>query len=105
MMVDEFRKVLKERMETDDDWAYEVGKCWKQEVEILSRNMNETIDFLLNDCTEDEFSWISEVCEEVTEKTKSADFVKALHFLAEKYPEETEKYNIMSFINTCDLIL
>ena len=37
--------------------------------------------------------------EDVAEKTQSLEFVETLYKIAEKYPEETKKYNIMSFIN------
>ena len=36
--------------------------------------------------------------EDVAERTQSLEFVEALYQVAKKYPEEVEKYNIMTFI-------
>ena len=51
------------------------------------------------ECTADEFSWLSEIFREIVEICPSQEFVDELYKLAEKYPEETEKYNVISFIN------
>jgi hypothetical protein len=102
MIADEIRTVLKKRSETDDEWTYGVEQCWQKEIEILSRNMDETISFLENDCTADEFSWLSEVFDDVAEKTQSRLFVDALHRVARKFPEECKKYYIDRVLQYAD---
>ena len=101
---------IKERMEkiyaarqkmfedTQDEWDYVIQKIVNEEIDILCEDMNETVRYLNEECTEDGFSWIREVMEDVAEKTQSLEFVEALYTLAEKYPEETKKYNIMPCI-------
>lgn len=90
--------LIAEREATDDEWDYGVEQCHEKLIALLTENINKTIEFLDNDCTANQFSWISEVFEEIARITKSQDFIQALRRLAEKYPEETEKYNIISFI-------
>ena len=102
MIADEIRTVLKKRSETDDEWTYGVEQCWQKEIEILSRNMDETISFLENDCTADEFSWLSEVFDDVAKKTQSRLFVDALHLVAQKFPEECKKYYIDRVLQYAD---
>ena len=94
MITEEIRAAIKERAATDDEWAYGVQKCCNKEIEILSRNMEDTIRFLENECTADEFSWLSEIFDDVTEKTQSQAFVDCLYKVAKKYPLETKKYYI-----------
>ena len=64
MDINSFRKVIKQREETDDEWDYGIEQCWKKEIEILSEDIPSTIDFLKNECTDEEYSWISEVIDE-----------------------------------------
>ena len=69
---------------------------------VLCEDIEGTVQYLRSDCTADEFSWISEVFDEIVIRTKSPEFISALRFLAEKYPEETEAYNIAPFIDSAE---
>ncbi len=82
----------------DDEWAYPIQLCQAQLTELLSRDIAETIRFLNEDCTEEEYAWISEVFDDVAKETKSKDFVRTLYKVAKKYPRETKENHIMIFI-------
>ena len=71
MDINSFRKVIKQREETDDEWDYGIEQCWKKEIEILSEDIPSTIDFLKNECTYEEYSWISEVIDDVVDQNPS----------------------------------
>ena len=94
MITDEIRVAISKRVATDDEWDYGVKQCWEEEIEILSRNIDDTIAFLENDCTADEFSWLSEVFDDVAEKTQSRAFVDCLYKVAKKFPDECKEYHI-----------
>lgn len=94
MKINEFRKVIQERIECSDEWTYGVEHCWKKEIEILSEDIPSTIEFLLTECTADEFSWISEVIDDLAVKTQSKDLIACYRSLMEKFPEECQAYNI-----------
>ena len=94
MITEEIRAAIKRRSETDDEWTYGVNKCWDEQIRILTRNIRDTISFLDNDCTAEEFSWLSEIFDDVAEKTQSREFVDCLYRVAKKYPEETKKFYI-----------
>ena len=96
---DKLRAAIRKRANTNDEWDNAVHLCWEEMVTVFSEDMSKAICFLKNDCTVSEYSWLSEVFEEIAEKTQSREFIAALQKLAVKYPEETEQYNIMSFIN------
>ena len=72
---------------------------------ILEADMPGTVHFLLNECTADEYSWISEISSDITQQTRSVEFVQALHQLSKKYPEETSKFNIGFFIEEAEALL
>ena len=84
--------------ETQDEWDYGIQKIVDEEIDILCEDMNETVRYLNEECTAEGFVWISEVMEDVAERTQSLELVESLYKLAEKYPEVTKEYNIMSFV-------
>lgn len=102
MMMKEIRAVIKKRILTDDEWDYGVNQCWNEEIEILSRNINDTITFLETDCTADEFSWLSEVFEQIAKKTQSRAFVDCLYRVAKKYSDTCKEYHIDLVIQCAD---
>lgn len=93
-MIEEIRTAIKQRMETDDEWDYGVKQCWEKETELLSHNIDATILFLENDCTDEEFVWLSEVFEEVAKVTQSHAFVDCLYRVVAKYPDVCREYHI-----------
>jgi hypothetical protein len=107
--IDKFREIIKERIriseECNDEWDYGIENCWKQEIEILTEDIPSSIQFLMNECTADEYSWISEVIDDVVEKTNSHEFVECYKNLRNKFPEEYSKYNIMGSIEYAEAML
>lgn len=105
MNITRLKSIIQERELTDDEWADGVEKCQRDLINVLCEDIDGTVEYLRTDCTADEFSWISEVFDEIVTQTGSREFVDALRFLAEKYPEETERYNIVSFIDSAECLL
>ena len=105
MIAEKFRTILERRMALHLEDDIQTEQCWKEEIEILSQNIEETILFLEKDCTADEFSWMSEIFEEIVEKTQSREFINCLYRVAEKFPEEAEKYHIVKNIKFAEKFL
>ena len=105
MIKDRIVPLINERESIDDEWDYGVEQCHKKLISLFTEDIDESIAFLDNDCTADQFSWLSEVFDEIAEATHRRDFIEALKRLAVKYPEETRKYNILSFIESAELIV
>ena len=99
---DEYPEIIKQRIKDDglDDTPdyWETSPTIKCEIELFTRNLQETIDFLDNDCTAEQLSWMSEVFEEISAKLQSWDFIDALNRCADKYPEECKVYSIKECI-------
>lgn len=97
-----FKAVIHEREQTDDEWTEGVQKCQEELISVLCEDIDGTLQYLRSECTADEFSWISEVFDEIAIRTKSREFIAVLRVLVEKYPEETEEYNIIPFIDSAE---
>ena len=94
MDVQKFREVLKKLDETEIEYDYGIEMCWKEEVKILSEDIPSTIEYLKNECTADEFVWISEIIDDLAEKTKSRELVECYKSLMAKFPEEAKRYHV-----------
>ena len=105
MDIRELKKIIAERDQTDDEWEEGVSLCHQKLADILCEDIDSTVVYLQTDCTAEEFSWMSELFDEIVIRTGSRAFIAALRKLAEKYPEETERYNIISFIDSAEALL
>lgn len=96
MQFNEFHEIINKRASIDDEWFTEVEKCWNDMTRIFTEDINKTILFL-DVCTADEFSWLSEIFDDIAKETHSKDFIRALRKTADKYPYETQNtiYSIL----------
>ena len=98
MDVVKFREVIRERSEMSDEWSLGIEQCWKKEIEILSQDIPSTIEYLKNECTADEYSWISEIIDDLAESTQSKELIEVYKNLMIKYPDEYKKHNTISSV-------
>lgn len=109
MDVKAFRDVIRERNrivdECADEWYDGIERCCEQEIQILTENIPSSIEFLKGECTADEYSWISEVLDDIAEQTGSIEFIACYREQMERFPEESEKYNIAGVIPYAEAIL
>ncbi len=95
-----FREIIKKISELDPNAYIEIEKCWRAEVSVLSEDVNSTIYFLNNECTEDEYAWISEIIDDLISVTQSKDLLNSYKHLMQKFPNACSTYNI-SFAIEC----
>ena len=100
---DEYTVILRQRLKENglDDTPdyYETSPTIKAEIELLSRNLQETVQFLDNDCTAEQLIWLSEVFEEISAKLQSWEFIDALSRCFVKFQKECEGYNVKNCIS------
>lgn len=109
MNIEKFREVIAHRIYVEDismgEWYDEIEKCQNDVTNIITEDIPSSIEFLKNECTDDEYSWISEVLDEIVVITHSREFLEVYKSLKEKFPEEYEKYNIEGMIESAEGIL
>ena len=104
-IAEEYEKIVKLREEESDKCLPELPDYWETspainaEIALFTRNLQETVQFLDNDCTADQLSWMSEVFEEISAKFQSWEFIDALKRAADRFPEECKIYNIRECIS------
>lgn len=94
MDVHKFKEVIRRRKETHDEYDYGVEMCNKEEIQVLAEDIPSTIEYLKNDCTADEFVWISEIIDDLAEKTRNRELMECYKSLMGKFPEESKRYHV-----------
>ena len=102
MITEKLRKAIANRAATDDEWDFGVRQSWREALSIISESLDGVVDFIENDCTADEFSWLSEIYDEIIDVLPSKRIIAALRKTATKYPDEVEKYNINCCIDEAE---
>lgn len=94
----EFKNIIKRLTYVNDisqsNWQAGIEECWEQEINILTEDINGTINYLKTECTAEEYSWIAEVLDDIIEITQSKELLQTYIDLMNKFPEECKKYNI-----------
>ena len=60
MNVEKLRKTLKRRVSLDINDDFSLQDCWNSMINILTKNIDETIDFFKTQCSNEEFFWLSD---------------------------------------------
>ena len=105
MINDELQKLLQKRDQIHPEDYYHIEKCCNEEIELLSKDITATIDFLDHECTGDQFVWISEIFDELVEKSQSRALIECFYRNAKRFPKETSEYYLMRAIKIAEEFL
>ena len=100
----EYLEILKFRKEdAKEDLSelpdyFDVSPVILAEIAVLSRNLQDTVNFLDHDCTGEQLAWMSEVFDYVSANLKSWEFIDALERAADRFPKTSSEYNIRNCI-------
>lgn len=94
------KQLVEKRKMINGDVDYENDPTIKEMIQLITEDMDSTVAFLRNECSEEQLVWISEIADEITAQTKSSEFIVALRELCKKYPEVSEKYNVSFFVES-----
>lgn len=94
MSTEKIREIIKKRASIDDENQTALEECWNELADALTEDFELTKEFLLEICNEDEASWISEVYDEIVERTQSKKMIEVLRESISRFPEEDKKYNL-----------
>lgn len=92
-----FHQVIHERM-TNPNANYYAIPWWDAEVKQFAANIQESIEFIQNECTDEEFYWMSEVFEDIADCTRSVEFVKCIQKRVQRVKNPEWKQSILGEI-------
>ena len=100
-----FRDIIKNISTLNLNSSAEIETCWEAEVSVLAEDISGTIDFLTNECTEDEYAWISKIIDDLIEVTQSWELLNCYKQLIAKFPNACATYNIAYTIECAESAL
>ena len=103
---EEYPKLVREQQAVSPelpDW--DKTQPFTQAIELLGENAQETIDFILNDCTSEQLLWMSVIAVEVATRLRTRKFTDALKVVAERYSAELAGYNVNECIKDAEAAL
>ena len=78
--------IISERKSKNIEDDYGIQNCWNKMIDILSKDINETVAYLEN-CSEKDIYFISEIFEDVSEMLQSKEYIECLRKLDDKFPD------------------
>lgn len=75
--------------EKNDTNSYYFEEIFEEKKNLLCENLQETMQFI-DSCTQEEFYWISNAFEDISEKYKSTEFIECLRRNQKRFPEICE---------------
>lgn len=86
MIKEDMAKIIEERKKKHIEDDYGIQECWEKIIDILSSDVQQTVVYLEN-CTQEELYYISELFEDISQRVQSPVFIECLRKLDEKFPE------------------
>lgn len=74
----ELREVIEKVMFLHPENDYEHEKCWEREVQLVTEDMPGALDFIMNECTDEEFIFLGEIFDEIARKSQSREFIDTI---------------------------
>lgn len=97
-------EVIRDRI-TSEGAQYYALPWWEKEIAAFTADISIAISFINIECTDEELYWLSEVFEEIVEKTRSADFLDAVSKRSEIVVNQDYKNDIIQEINNAKRFL
>ena len=104
-MQSEYRAIIAKLQSLHPEDYLQIGKCWDEEVKILTSNIDKTTSFITNECTDDELYWMSEVFEEIAHSESGKNIIEAARNRAEKIIDNDKRKSVFSEIEYAEKII
>ena len=82
---------------TESEEHYFFEDYIKKAAKVFTSDITATIEYIRNECTDEEFFWLSEMFEEIARKSQSMEFIDTLRERLSRVVKD--EYNQQAFIN------
>ena len=87
---------------TEPGAYYYPDPWWEKEVEAIVGDMKTAIAFIQNECSDEELYWLSEVFDDVMEKTRSADFLNCIRRRVRRVKDDVRRAELLEDLKTAE---
>lgn len=98
MIATEFTDLINQLKKIDINNTIDYYEIVDKEVELLTRNVDETLEFISQLTDELEFVYMSETLVKIASKERNDTIIKAYEKITEKFPNALKRFNIKNII-------
>ncbi len=98
MIQEEMKAIIEKRKALDIHDEPSLINSWKQEIKVLSNDLADCIDYT-NNCSDEDFNWISEVFDDLIEITQSRTLLDAIYQCADRIADADIRSSIATDIS------
>lgn len=105
---EKFKDIIaeKDRMSwADREDDYIMSKLWREMTDLIvnsDEDFNDFLKYMRDEMTENEYGYLSEISDEISQEKPSYAFIEEYKALAKKYPKATKDYQIQDFIEVAE---
>ena len=99
MNFQEIHELLKKHDTIDEEDTASLETYWEDLSNLLASDLDSALSFLKSECTEAEIVWISEVFDELVQKTQSQPLIKALRETIARFRQADNEYRLAASLN------
>ena len=89
---------IHERVTNPNANYYEIP-WWEKEIEALTIDVEASIQFFQQECTDEEIWWLGEIAEDLAEKTQRRDLLQSMRSRAELIQDKQKREEALEDIN------
>ena len=103
----ELREVIEKVMFLHPENDYEREKCCEKEVSLIIEDMPGALDFIMNECTDEEFFYLAEVFDDIARESQNWEFIDTIKkrtaaVTVESYAKNSFKSDVLKRVTDVD---
>ena len=96
-IINAIHSVIRGRIQDPNAYYYPL-LWWEKEINILTSDLNACIRFISSEASDEEMSWLSEIYEDLIDKTQSAELLQCIHDRVERIQDTKERANLITWV-------
>ena len=101
MSQENVHEAIKKRITAEGAFYYP-DPWWEKELDAICKDMQAARDFIENDCSDEELFWLSEIFEDIIDRTGDVAFLGCLRTRAERMTDEARRKEVLDEIRDAE---
>lgn len=94
-----YHQVIRERI-TNPNAEYYADPWWDAEIKQFTKDISESIQFIEDECTDEELYWLGEVFDDIMDRTRSVEFLNSIRRRVEQVEKPEWKADLLEDLRT-----
>lgn len=104
MFREAIEQIISKRMSTDANYDFKIQECWQEEIKLMTEHMEETIQYITHEASEDSLAWLSEVFDDVVCVSPNPQFIQAITERYKRMQDADAKHAVKVSLESADIL-